>query len=65
MSIVSTNQNYGYFLLKRNLLELNRKYPFLNIQVVGNSVLGKNIYVVRLGRGSKKVFYSASFHAKG
>ena len=63
MSIVSTNQNYGYFLLKRNLLELNRKYPFLNIQVVGNSVLGKNIYVIRLGEGSKKVFYSASFHA--
>lgn len=63
MSIVSTNQNYGYNLLKRNLLELNRKYPFLNTQVVGNSVLGKNVYVVRLGRGSKKVFYSASFHA--
>ncbi len=63
MSIVSTNQNYGYNLLRRNLLELNRKYHFLNIQVVGNSVLGKNIYVVKLGRGSKKVFYSASFHA--
>ena len=63
MSIVSTNQNYGYILLRRNLLTLNRKYPFLNIQVVGNSVLGKNIYVVKLGRGSKKVFYSASIHA--
>lgn len=63
MSIVSTNQNYGYNLLRRNLLELNRKYLFLNTQVVGNSVLGKNIYVVKLGRGSKKVFYSASFHA--
>ena len=63
MSIVSTNQNYGYNLLRRNLLSLNTKYPFLNIQVVGNSVLGKNIYVVKLGHGSKKVLYSASFHA--
>ena len=63
MSIVSTNQNYGYNLLRRNLLALNRKYPFLNVQVVGNSVLGKSIYVVKLGHGSKKVFYSASFHA--
>lgn len=63
MSIVSTNQSYGYILLRRNILTLNRKYPFLNVQVVGNSVLGKNIYVIRLGRGSKKVFYSASIHA--
>lgn len=63
MSIVSTNQNYGYNLLKRNLINLNRIYPFLNIQVVGNSVLGKNIYVIKLGRGPKKVFYSASIHA--
>ena len=30
-------------------LALNRKYPFLNVQVVGNSVLGKSIYVVKLG----------------
>ena len=28
-----------------------------------DSVLGKNLYVVKLGTGSKKVFYSASFHA--
>ena len=63
MSIVSTNQNYGYNLLKHNLINLNRIYPFLNVQVVGNSVLGKNIYVIKLGRGSKKVFYSASIHA--
>ena len=63
MSIVSTNQNYGYILLRRNLFALNRKYPFINVQVVGNSVLGKNIYVIKLGRGSKKVFYSSSIHA--
>ena len=63
MSIVPTNVNYGYFLMRQNLSTLNRTYPFLNIQTVGNSVLGKNIYVIRLGRGPKKVFYSASFHA--
>lgn len=63
MSIVPTNQNYGYLTLRQNLIALNTIYPFLNIQTVGNSVLGKNIYVVKLGRGSKKVFYSASIHA--
>lgn len=63
MSIVPTNVNYTYNLLRKNLIELNSKYPFLNIQIVGNSVMGKNIYVVKLGKGANKVFYSGSFHA--
>ena len=63
MSIVPTNVNYNYSLMSRNLASLNRTYPFLNIQTVGTSVLGKTIYVVKLGKGTKKVFYSASIHA--
>lgn len=63
MSIVQTNINYNSSLMLQNLIMLNRTYPFLNIQTVGNSVLGKNIYVVKLGNGPKKVFYSASIHA--
>ena len=63
MSIVPTNVNYNSFLMLQNLIMLNRTYPFLNIQSVGKSVLGKNIYVVKLGNGTKKVFYSASIHA--
>lgn len=63
MNIVPTNVNYNYSILSQNLVTLNHTYPFLNIQTVGNSVLGKNIYVVKLGKGQKKVFYSASIHA--
>lgn len=63
MSIVPTNVNYNSFLMLQNLISLNRLYPFLNIQSVGNSVLNKNIYVIKLGKGAKKVFYSASIHA--
>jgi len=62
MSIVPTNVNYNSSLLLQNLIMLNRTYPFLNIQSVGTSILGKNIYVVKLGKGSKKVFYSGSIH---
>lgn len=63
MNIVQTNINYNSSILLQNLIMLNRTYPFLNIQEVGNSVLGKGIYVVKLGKGSKKVFYSASIHS--
>ncbi len=63
MSIVSTNIPYHSGILKQNLSLLLRTYPFLNVQTVGNSVLGKPIYVIKLGRGPNKVFYSASIHA--
>lgn len=63
MSIVFTNVSYNSNLLRQNLNMLLRAYPFLNVQTVGNSILGKPIYVLKLGRGTKKVFYSASIHA--
>ena len=46
MSIVPTNVNYNYTLLVQNINILNQMYPFLNIQTVSKSVLGKNIYVI-------------------
>ena len=63
MNIVPTNVLYNSSILRENLILLNHTYPFLNIQVVGNSVLGKPIYVVKLGKGPNKVFYSGSIHA--
>lgn len=63
MSIISTNVSYNSNVLRQNLSLLLRTYPFLNVQTVGNSVLRKPIYVIKLGRGPKKVFYSASIHA--
>lgn len=62
-NIVPTNIYYNSFILRQNLISLIRTFPFLNIQIVGNSVLGKPIYVIKLGNGPKKVFYSASIHA--
>ena len=62
-SIVQTNINYTYEIMMANLYELNIKYPFVQIDNAGFSVLGKTIPVVKLGRGPKQVFYSASFHA--
>lgn len=64
MAIVKTNINYTYETMISDLHKLNTTYPFLQIQNAGYSVLGKSLPVVRLGRGLKKVFYSASFHAQ-
>ena len=50
-------------LLYENLQILKQSYPFLQTGSIGKSVLGKNIPFVRVGRGQKEVFYSASYHA--
>ena len=63
MAIIQTNINYTYEIMRSDIYELNITYPFLQVQNIGFSVLGKQLPVIRLGRGSKEVFYSASFHA--
>ena len=63
MSIVSTNIPYSSTVLQNNLQELLKTYPFLKMQTIGYSVLGKPLWVVTLGTGPKEVFYNASFHA--
>lgn len=62
-NIVPTNVFYNSFILRQNIISLLHTFPFLNVQTVGNSILGNPIYVVKLGNGPKKIFYSASIHA--
>ena len=54
MSIVLTDAKYNYSLMVQNISVLKRTYPFLNIQIVGKSILGKNIYVLKLRQWFKR-----------
>ena len=61
--IIPTNISYSYTILQINLDTLKRLYPFLEIGNAGVSILGNLIPYVRVGRGPKEIFYSASIHA--
>lgn len=62
MSIVSTNVLYNYDVLINDLNSLKSTYPFLYVDSIGDSVLENTIFYIKLGKGKKEVFYSASFH---
>jgi g-D-glutamyl-meso-diaminopimelate peptidase len=63
IDVVYTDIDYTYEIMERQLRGLRARYPFLEVGVLGQSVMGKNLYVVRLGRGSNQVSYNASHHA--
>jgi g-D-glutamyl-meso-diaminopimelate peptidase len=63
IDVVLTDVGYTYEIMEKNINGLKARYPFLEVGVAGKSVLGKNLYYLRLGRGPRKVFYNASHHA--
>lgn len=62
LNIVSTNIKYNSSILRNNINSLKSIYPFLEIISSGKSVLGTDIPVIKIGNGSKEVFYSGAIH---
>lgn len=63
IDVVRPDVDYTYEIMERDIESLKVRYPFLETGVAGKSVLGKNLYYIRLGRGPNQVFYNAAHHA--
>lgn len=63
IDVVDTNVNYTYEIMQRDIEGLVARYPFIETGVAGKSVLGKNLYYIKLGRGENQVFYNGAHHA--
>ncbi|MGR3765014.1 M14 family metallopeptidase [Rossellomorea sp. NS-SX7] len=61
--IVNGKQGYSSGVLEKDLKKLKEIYPFIKLNSIGESVLGKPVVEMRIGNGSKKVHMDASFHA--
>lgn len=61
--VVPTDIPYSSELTRLVLSGLAVRYPFLEISVGGKSVMGKDIFCVKIGSGEKEVFYNAAHHA--
>lgn len=54
---------YSYEKMMDAVNRLIQNYPFLKLSVIGKSIMGKELVALEIGRGEKKVCYSAAFHA--
>lgn len=62
-NVVPTDIPYSSYLTSLVIQGLAVRYPFLEMSVCGQSVMGKDIYCVRAGKGEREVFYNAAHHA--
>lgn len=63
IDVVDTNIDYTYEIMERDIQGLKARYPFLEVGIAGKSVLGKNLYYIKLGNGPNQVFYNGAHHA--
>lgn len=63
IDVVFTDIDYTYTIMEMNIMALQARYPFLDIGTIGTSVLGKNLYYIRIGNGPREVSYNGAHHA--
>lgn len=62
-AVIPTNVSYTSELVGILVDGLKKRYPFLRTGSIGKSVMGKDLYLITIGRGPTEVSYNASHHA--
>lgn len=62
-AVVPVDIPYSSALLGYIAEGLAARYPFISVETIGCSALGKPVYAFKMGRGSKEVFINAAHHA--
>lgn len=64
MNITTTTIPYDYDVLTEDAKILINEYPEVRRIKIGTSVLGRELFCLRFGKGDKKVFVNAAHHGK-
>ncbi|MBO5715662.1 MAG: M14 family metallocarboxypeptidase [Clostridia bacterium] len=62
MQINSISEYFDHKNLEKTLIEIKNQYEFLEVGTLGNSIFGKNIPRLTLGKGKKSVIYIGAHH---
>lgn len=62
-NVVPMDIPYSSYLTMLLIQGLSVRYPFLEVSVCGKSVMGKDLYCIKIGNGETEVFYNAAHHA--
>lgn len=62
-NIVPTDVKYVWELVSYIVRGLAVRYPFLETGSIGKSIMGKDLYYIKIGTGETEVFYNATHHA--
>lgn len=54
---------YTYDVLEQDILDLYKTYDFLDTYTIGASVENRKIYILRFGKGPRKIFICGGTHA--
>lgn len=54
---------YNYEKLEADIAFLMYKFPYITCNVIGKSIMKRNIYELRFGNGKKNIHFNAAFHA--
>ncbi len=55
-------KEYDYIELQNAVYAIKGKYPSVELGSIGKSVMGKELYYLKIGKGSGIVLYAAAFH---
>lgn len=62
MVCIDKNNPFTYAQLKKYMLDLEKEYPFLDLFSLGQSVLGRELFCIRCGKGKFRVFINGAHH---
>lgn len=61
--LVPTDISYSSYLVKLICRGLVARYPFIKLTSPGKSVMGRDLWTMTAGNGTKELFINAGFHA--